>query len=165
VPRRARSVFPGIAHHVTQRGNNRQQVFLSTSDYELYLKVLARHCRSCGVAIAAYCLMPNHVHLIAMPEAEDSLSKALGQTHAEYALAFNRSEGRSGHLWQNRFFSCPLDRDHLAQAQLYVELNPVRAGLVDEAWQWGWSSAGRCDSLGRLVGMAAEWANRRAAYQ
>jgi putative transposase len=87
--------------------------------------------------------MPNHVHLIAVPDAEDSLSKALGQTHSEYALAFNRTEGRSGHLWQNRFFSCPLDRDHLEQALIYVELNPVRAGLVDEAWQWAWSSAGR----------------------
>jgi putative transposase len=92
--------------------------------------------------------MPNHVHLIAVPDAEDSLSKALGRTHSEYALTLNRAAGRSGHLWQNRFFSCPLDRDHLAQTLTYVELNPVRAGLVAETWQWAWSSAaGRvCES-------------------
>ncbi len=158
MPRRARSVFPGIAHHVTQRGNNRQRVFFSDSDYERYLRLLTTHCGRCGVAITAYCLMPNHVHLIAVPEHQDSLSKAMGRTHSEYALAFNLSEGRSGHLWQNRFFSCPLDRDHLARTLLYVELNPVRAGLVDEASRWAWSSAsprpwrGRFDSLSGLGG-------------
>ncbi len=85
--------------------------------------------------------MPNHIHLIAVPERDDSLARALGCTHSEYALALNQAQGRSGHVWQNRFFSCLLDTSHLLLALRYVELNPVRAGLTPEPWGWPWSSA------------------------
>ncbi len=85
--------------------------------------------------------MTNHVHLIAVPEREGSLARTLGCAHAEYALAVNHAQGRSGHLWQNRFFSCPLDESHLWCALRYVELNPVRAGLASEPSGWPWSSA------------------------
>jgi putative transposase len=85
--------------------------------------------------------MTNHVHLIAVPEREDSLAQAFGRAHAEFALAVNRANRRTGHLWQNRFFSCPMSGSHLFSALRYVELNPVRAGLSVTAWGWPWSSA------------------------
>ena len=146
MPRRARIIVPGVAHHVTQRGNNRQQVFYSLDDRSLYLDLLTRHARRYGTQILGYCLMTNHVHLVVVPEHDNSLARSFGRTHAEYALVLNQSEKRSGHLWQNRFFSCPLDASHLENAMRYVELNPVRAGLIVMPWDWPWSSA-RAHSL------------------
>lgn len=141
VPRRPRVIIPGIPHHVTQRGNNRQQVFSSAGDRRFYLDLLTRHSVRYGTRILGYCLMTNHVHLVVVPERDHSLARTLGRTHTEYALAVNRVEGRSGHLWQNRFFSCPLDESHLRSAMRYVDLNPVRAGLAAMPWDWPWSSA------------------------
>lgn len=146
MPRRARVIVPGLPHHITQRGNNRQQVFYSPDDRRLYLALLIRYARQYGAHVAGYCLMTNHVHLVVVPQHENSLARTFGQTHAEYALALNQSEKRSGHLWQNRFFSCPLDAAHLENAMRYVELNPVRAGLTAMPWDWPWSSA-RAHSL------------------
>ena len=146
MPRRARVIVPGLPHHITQRGNNRQQVFYSPDDRRLYLALLTRYARRYGTHITGYCLMTNHVHLVVVPQHEHSLARTFGQTHAEYALALNHSEKRSGHLWQNRFFSCPLDAAHLENAMRYVELNPVRAGLTAMPWDWPWSSA-RAHSL------------------
>lgn len=133
--------MPGVAHHVTQRGNNKQRVFLSNADFRLYLHLIATHAPRCGVSVLGYCLMPNHVHLVAVPESEESLARALGSTHGEYAAAVNAASTRSGHLWQNRFFSCPMDESHSWHALRYVDLNPVRAGLAENAWDWPWSSA------------------------
>jgi REP-associated tyrosine transposase len=141
MPRRPRLVVPGIAHHVTQRGNNRQAVFAGADDRRLYLQPLTAHASQSRARLLGYCLMTNHVHLIVVPEREDSLARAFGRTHAEYAQAVNREEHRTGHLWRNRFFSCPLDASHLQMALRYVDLNPVRAGLSALAWQWPWSSA------------------------
>jgi putative transposase len=150
MPRRPRVIVPGVAHHVTQRGNNRQPVFHSSDDRRFYLDLLGRHATRYGVRILGYCLMTNHVHLVAVPESEDSLARALGCTHSEYALALNHAQGWSGHVWQNRFFSCLLDESHLLRALCYVELNPVRAGLASEPWGWPWSSA-RAHTLGHVV--------------
>ncbi len=94
-----------------------------------------------GVRLLGYCLMTNHVHLVAVPEREDSLAQCLAGVHSKYAMEINRAEGRCGHLWQNRFYSCPLDERHLITALLYIDLNPVRAGLTAAAWDWPWSSA------------------------
>jgi len=141
MPRRARVIVPGVAHRVTQRGNNRQQVFYSVEDRRLYLRLLTRHARRYRTQVAGYCLMANHVHLVVVPQHENSLARTFGRTHAEYAQAVNQSEKRSGHLWQNRFFSCPLDAVHLENALRYVELNLVRAGLALMPWHWPWSSA------------------------
>ena len=158
----ARVVAPGCWHHVTQRGNRRQTVFFDDADRVLYLKLLARHCRRAGVAIAGYCLMGNHVHLVAIPRTESGLAQALGRTHGDYARWLNLQRGEVGHVWQNRFYSCPLDERHQWEALRYVELNPVRAGLVAEAWEWRWSSAAAhvagVDRTGLLD--SAEWETR-----
>ena len=141
MPRQARVVAVGAPHHITQRGNNCQDVFLLESDRHRYVGLLAEHSRQCGVQILGYCLMTNHVHLVAIPNRSDSLANTLRRTHSRYAQSFNQRYGHSGHLWQNRFFSCGLDRDHLVTALAYVDLNPVRAGMVGSAQDYAWSSA------------------------
>lgn len=137
----ARVVVPGCWHHITQRGNRRQTVFFENADFDLYLQLLALHARRCSVAVVGYCLMGNHVHLIAIPSSQAALAKSLGRAHADYSRWLNLRRGETGHVWQNRFFSCPMDEGHQWEALRYVELNPVRAGLVSEAAEWRWSSA------------------------
>ena len=131
----------GCVHHVTQRGNNRQDVFFVDDDRRVYLELLAEQSRRFGLSVQGYCLMTNHVHLLATPAGPDSLAKALGRTHFLYTQYVNRLHGRSGHLWQNRFYSCALDEPHQWAALAYVERNPVRARLVRLAWRYEWSSA------------------------
>ncbi|MBW7863036.1 MAG: transposase [Candidatus Hydrogenedens sp.] len=134
-------VVPGAAHHVTQRGNNRQDVFLSGEDRRVYLGILRKQALSFQFRVLGYCLMTNHVHVVGIPENELSLSMAIGRTHFLYALHVNRQQGRSGHVWQNRFFSCPMDDAHTLAALCYAELNPVRAGIIEKPWKYDWSSA------------------------
>jgi putative transposase len=152
--RLARVVAPGVAHHVTQRGNRRQEVFFGDDDYAAYKALLAEHCAAAGVAVWAYCLMPNHVHLILVPPDADGLRRALGETHRRYTRRINFREGWRGYLWQGRFSSFVMDEAHLLTAARYVELNPVRAGLVKQARAWPWSSA-RAHLKGRDDGLAA----------
>ena len=140
MPRRPRLVLPGHPHHVTQRGNNRENIFASDSDRANYLDLLARHSKLAGLDIAGYCLMSNHVHLVAIPQRLDSLATALRRAHSEYAQQWNRRNQRSGHLWQNRYFSCVLNTRGFWMALRYVERNPVRAGMVGKAEDWAWSS-------------------------
>jgi putative transposase len=141
MPRIARAVTPGHAHHITQRGNRRQQTFFTDDDYRAYTALMKEWCDRCGVEIWAYCLMPNHVHLIAVPKNEDSLRRALGEAHRRYTRLINFRENWRGHLWQERFSSFVMDYYYLIAATKYVELNPVRAGLVERPEQWPWSSA------------------------
>ncbi len=141
MPRRPRFVLPGMPHHVTQRGNNRQDVFFSEQDRTRYVQILRANSRSHSVRFLGRCLMSNHVHLIAIPKTAESLALAPGQAHSQYSLELNRRWRRVGHLWQNRFFSCALEPAHLVSAMQYVDLNPVRAGMATEACQWRWSSA------------------------
>jgi len=141
MPRVARIVITGNEHHVTQRGNNRQAVFFTEDDYRAYLGFLKEQAALRSLRIVAYCLMPNHVHLVAIPPDASSLAKAVGCTHCLYAQHINRLHGRSGHLWQNRFHSCVLGDSHLANAMIYVERNPARARMVRRAWLYPWSSA------------------------
>ena len=107
--RRARVVIEGCPHHITQRGNDRQDVFFSDGDRRFYLELLAEQCEKFSMAVEAYCLMTNHFHLIATPKRKDSLAKAVGRTNLYYTRHINATRGRCGHLWQDRFFSCPLD--------------------------------------------------------
>lgn len=139
--RQARVVVEAVPHHATQRGNNRQDIFLCDDDRRFYLQTLRQKSEQFGLAILGYCLMTNHVHVVAVPRRADSLAKALGQTHWRHAMRFNRLHRRSGHLWQNRFYSCPLGPSRLATALAYVDLNPVRARLVECAEDHLWSSA------------------------
>lgn len=139
--RLARIVIPSIPHHVTQRGNRRQPVFFSDDDYRAYLELLSEYAGKAGVAVWAWCLMPNHVHLLLVPPEPDALRAALGEAHRRYSRMVNFRENWRGFLWQGRFASCPLDEPHTLAAARYIELNPVRAGLVARPGDWMWSSA------------------------
>ena len=141
MPRVARIVVPDLAHHLTQRGNNRQDVFFVDDDRRQYLKLLAGQCRRYGAKILGYCLMTNHVHLILIPSRPDSLAKAVGRTHWLYSQYVNRLHKRSGHLWQNRFYSNAMDDAHCLLALRYVERNPIRARICRLARKYAWSSA------------------------
>jgi len=165
--RLARVVAAGLPHHVTQRGNRRQKVFFGDDDYAAYLALLAEGCRAAGTAVWAYCLMPNHVHLILAPRDEDGLRAALGEAHRRYTRHVNFRAGWRGYLWQGRFASFPMDERHLLACARYVELNPVRAKLVRRARDWRWSSArahlaGADDTLVSarpLLDLVPDWAD------
>ena len=146
--RLARAVIPGLPHHVTQRGNRRQLTFFGPEDYLLYTALMAESCHRYRVVVWAYCLMPNHVHLIVVPSTPDSLRLAMAEAHRRYTSEVNRREGWTGYLWQGRFASFAMDESYTIAAARYVELNPVRAGLVARAGDYAWSSA-RAHLLGR----------------
>jgi putative transposase len=158
-------VVPDLPHHVTQRGNRRQCTFLRDEDYLLYLALLAASCDRFNVEVWAYCLMPNHVHLVVVPASADGLRRAIGDAHRRYTLHVNEREGWRGHLWQGRFASFPMDDAYTLAAARYVELNPVRANLVARPEDYAWSSArahllGRDDALvkaGALLARVPEW--------
>jgi putative transposase len=141
MPRNARCILPENPYHITQRGTNRQRIFFSARDRRTYLDLLRSNIDDAGVRILAYCLMPNHVHLIAVPERPESLGVLLRRVHGRFAQSVNLAKGRTGHLFQNRFYSCPLSTNHLWTAIRYVERNPVRALLVSAPEQYRWSSA------------------------
>lgn len=163
--RLARLVIPGLPHHITQRGNRRQETFFNDGDYAAYLELMAEWCREEGVEIWSYCLMPNHVHLIAVPKTENGLRRAIGEAHRRYTRRINFREKWRGYLWQGRFASFIMDEPYLLAAARYVELNPVRAKLVARPSEWPWSSAkahlkGRDDRLVKvapLLAMVGDW--------
>ena len=141
MPRIARVVVPGVAHHVTQRGNRREVVFFSEDDRQRYLQLLLQYSLQHGLKTLAYCLMTNHVHLVCIPERAESLARVFKPLNLRYAQHVNWTQNLSGRLWQGRFFSCALDDAHLWAAVRYVERNPVRARLVSRAERYPWSSA------------------------
>jgi putative transposase len=122
----ARVIATGIPHHVTQRGNRRLTTFFRDEDSQAYIDLMAEWCNKCDVEIWAYCLMLNHVHLIAVPESEDGLRRGIGEAHRLYSRMINLCENWRGHLWQGRFSSFTMDETYLFAAVLYVEMNPVR---------------------------------------
>jgi putative transposase len=140
--RLARVVVPHCPHHVTQRGNRNLEVFLRDEDYETYIDLVADACKSASTEVWAYCLMPNHVHMIMVPQDSGGLRAALGEAHRRYTRHVNSREGWQGHLWQERFHSFPMEEPHLMAAARYIERNPVAAGLCQHPEQWRWSSAG-----------------------
>ena len=137
----ARAVAVEFPHHVTQRGNYRQTVFKRDQDYLLYLEWLKLYAEKYRLKIWAYCLMRNHVHYVAVPQLSDSLARTFNTLHMRYSQYANKRVNATGHLWQGRFFSCALDEAHLFAAVRYVENNPVRAGIVQKAEEYKWSSA------------------------
>jgi len=152
--RLARVVVPGHPHHVTQRGNGRARTFFGDEDYALYRDLLASHCRAAEVEIWAWCLMPNHVHLILVPSDPDGLRRALSRVHRAYAGVIQARRKRTGHFWQGRFGAVAMDEAYLAAALRYVSLNPVRARLVERAQDWRWSST-RAHLRGKDDGLTA----------
>lgn len=152
--RLARIVVPGVPHHVTQRGNRRQTTFFGPEDYTLYKALLADYAARAGFEIWAWCLMPNHVHLLVLPSVADSLARGLGEAHRRYSRTVNERQGWRGYLWQGRFASCPLDERHVLAAARYIELNPVRARLAERPEDWAWSSA-RAHLQGMADGVTA----------
>ncbi|MFH0783658.1 MAG: transposase [Pseudomonadota bacterium] len=137
----ARIIAPGIPHHITQRGNRRMETFFCDEDYQVYLTLMAEWCRKFNVSVWCYCLMPNHTHLIAVPETEEGLRMAIGEAHRRYSAMINRRQNWTGHLWQGRFSSFPMDEEYLLAATEYIEMNPVRANLTPDPYAWRWSSA------------------------
>jgi putative transposase len=160
--RLARMVVPGLPHHVTQRGNRREAIFFEDGDQQIYCDLLAEQARKFSVEVWAYCLMPNHVHLILTPHGEDGMSRALGEAHRRYTNFINARGRWTGHLFQSRFASVAMDESHLRSAVSYVSLNPVRARLVSRAEGWAWSSvrahlAGEDDSLVSVRPVLDRW--------
>jgi putative transposase len=164
--RLARAIVPGLPLHITQRGNRRQRTFFCTEDYLLYTALMAEYCRQYGVEIWAYCLMTNHTHLIAVPETAEGLCRAIGEAHRRYTLEVNEREGWRGYLWQGRFSSYVMDERYTLAAARYIELNPVRAAMVERPQDYPWSSAqahiaGRDDGLVKVQPLLAsngDWA-------
>ncbi|HEV3218761.1 MAG TPA: transposase [Candidatus Acidoferrales bacterium] len=142
-----RIVAVNTAHHVTQRGNARQSILSGDAERMVYLELLQENLKLYQVSLLGYCLMSNHVHLIVVPHEAAALATALKQTHGRYASYWNAAHNSSGHVWQGRFYSCPLDTAHLWIALRYTELNPQRAKLVTEAAAWTWSSAAAHSAL------------------
>jgi putative transposase len=136
-----RFIGPGEPHHIIIRGTRRMKIFLQENDYRTFGRLLATAFQRFSIEIWAYCLMPNHVHLIAVPKHGDSLSLAMGDAQRRYSIFINAREGWQGHLFQSRFASYPMDESHLFHAARYVELNPVKAGMVEKAEDYLWSSA------------------------
>jgi putative transposase len=141
MPRVARSVVPDIPYHVTQRGNRRQDVFFGDDDRRRYLSYLGEYAKRYSLDILSYCLMTNHVHLVVIPRSLESMAVALRSAHSRYSQLINSRFGWTGHMWQGRYFSTALDDPHLWAAIRYVERNPVRSGLAEQAWDYPWSSA------------------------
>ena len=156
-------VVPGLPHHITQRGNRRQRTFFRDEDYRTYIELMVQWCGRCGVEVWAYCLMPNHVHLIAVPGTTEGLCRAIGEAHRRYTRYINFRHRWRGYLWQGRFASFAMDEERMLVAARYIEQNPVRAGLAKDAGKYPWSSAKahilgeddglvRVDAIGKLVG-------------
>ena len=141
MPRNARCVLPGLPYHVTQRGSNRQRVFYSPTDYKMYLSLIREQLSDAECRVLAYCLMTNHVHLVVVPERADSLAVLFRRVHGRYSQYLNTRRHRTGHLWQQRYYSCPLAESHHWVALRYVEQNPCRAFLAKAPADYRWSSA------------------------
>ena len=168
MPRIARVTSPGYPHHITQRGNNREAVFFSDEDRSFYKSTLKNYCESCRVDILSYCLMSNHIHLLAVPLEEGALARCVGRTNLLYTQYINRKYHRSGRLWQNRFYSVIIDKDkYLWSVMRYIELNPVKAGIVTDPLAYSWSSCrAAVEGIEDELVKTSLWfdANERAAY-
>jgi putative transposase len=174
MPRKARIVAPGLPHHVTQRGNRRCQVFFDDRDDQHYIMWMTRHGQAALVRLWAYCLMPNHVHLILVPSDHEGLARMLRPLHSQYAQYINSIHSWEGHLWEQRYYSTVLDWDHLSSAVRYVERNPARAGFVARPVEYAWSSAAPHCARRRdpalspdlpLLGTVSDWAEWLAVEQ
>ena len=175
MPRPPRVVLPSVPLHIIQRGNNRVPCFAGTSDYLVYLDMLRECAFDCGCGLHAYVLMSNHVHLLLSPDSDDSASTMMQRLGRRYVGYFNRRHGRTGTLWEGRFHSSVVqDQRYLMVCHRYIELNPVRARMVDAPADYPWSSH-QSNALGQhsplltphlsYLGLGGEPAARQAAYR
>ena len=141
MPRAARIIIPGVAHHVTQRGNRQQKIFFSDDDRRAYIEILSAALKRSETRCLAWCLMDNHIHLMLVPQHPDGLRAPLSSTHTTYAQRLNQREQMTGHVFQGRYASFAMDDRHMMVAARYIENNPVSAGIVESAEDWRWSSA------------------------
>jgi putative transposase len=141
MPRIARVVAVGHPHHITQRGNYRQKIFSTNADRKKYLSIIKAESKRYGLMILAYCLMPNHVHFVVIPEKEDSMSRVFKYAHMKYSQYYNKKMHTAGHLFQGRFFSSTMDETYTLACTRYIERNPVRAKMVKKPYLYDWSSA------------------------
>ena len=142
-PGRPGSLYPVLLHHVVQRGHNRQVVFAADENFQFYLENLTELKGELDVRLYAYCLMTNHVHLLLMPAQGQTLASLLKALAGRQTRYVNRVEGRSGTLWEGRYKSSPVDTEsYLLECSRYIELNPLRAGIVGRPEQYRWSSFG-----------------------
>ncbi len=141
MPRIARVVVAEVPYHVTQRGNYRQNIFEDDEDRAKYMELFMEYKEKHGLKLYAWCLMDNHVHFVIEPSTEKTLGLVFNGVNMRYSQYFNRKRGAYGHLWQGRYFSCALDSDHVYEALRYVELNPLRAGMISKIDGYKWSSA------------------------
>jgi len=141
MPREPRVVVTGVPHHITQRGNARQDVFTADPLRRAYLELLAEHAGASRLRVLAYCLMTNHVHIVAIPDTNASMANAFRHAHGRFSQYWNTEQRRTGHVWQNRYYSCPVEEAAVDRVIAYVETNPVRAGMAARAEDFEWSSA------------------------
>jgi putative transposase len=145
----ARLIAPGYPHHIIQRGNNRKNIFLSDTDRIVYLDLLAEYSKECGCKTKAFCLMDNHTHLLLVPSEQESLSKTMQKVSLTYTQYINRRYKRTGRLWECRFHSSIVDHDtYLMSVCRYIEMNPARAGIINDAQKYKWSSI-RINTIGK----------------
>lgn len=136
-----RLTLPGYPHHIIQRGNNRQMIFVDTQDFAAMLALLAENAQKFAVAVHAYVLMDNHFHLLATPATADALPLMMQAVGRSYVRYFNQRHGRSGTLWEGRYRSTLIETErYLLACMVYIDLNPVRAGMVAQPGAWQWSS-------------------------
>ena len=136
-----RITIAGLPHHVIQRGLHGRKTFLSDKDYAVYLEIMSDCSRRHGLEIWSYCLMPDHVHLIAIPKEKKSLANCLRAAHGQYTKYINHRTGLKGQFWQGRYSSHLLDEHYLIACARYIEINPVKRDYVDQPEEWQWSSA------------------------
>lgn len=140
-------------HHVVHRGNHRKPLFGSDDDRRYYIALLYRFSRLTGTGIAGFCLMSNHVHVVAIPSRTRGLSDCFGRTHRMYSERMNQAIGERGTNWEGRYFSAPMGESHALNALRYIERNPVDAGIVRDAADWPWSSAQMHCGVGQRWGV------------
>ena len=141
MPRKSRIIVPGLPHHVTQRGNRKTETFREDQDRTFFLCLLRDYSQQYDVKVDSYCLMDNHFHLISRPPSKLDHCRMMHDLNGHYAGYFNARYEMTGHLWQARYYSCPMDEDHCWNTLRYVIQNPVRARLVDDPSKYRWSSA------------------------
>jgi putative transposase len=147
--RARRHVEIGVPHHVAHRGNHKERLFEEDTDRRYYLALLHRFSRLTATRIAGFCLMSNHIHAIAVPDAKNSIAECFGRTHRKFSEHMNRRRGARGTNWEGRHFAQPMGFAHALNALRYIERNPVDAGLVQDATAWEWSSAGTHAAVGK----------------